>query len=78
MISVAHSRTNFAPQLEQPLFDQHRHLAGERKRLLALGKDPHIPVVSFLGRGQLGSRLLVVRRLLFQMPNCSPLPLDFA
>ena len=70
-------RERFRAQLEQPLFDQHRHLAGERKRLLPLGKDPDIPVVSFLGRGQLGARLLVARRLLLQLPDRSPLPLDF-
>ena len=35
-------RARISPELEQPLFDQHRHLAGERKRLRRSEKDADI------------------------------------
>ncbi|MGB8638132.1 MAG: hypothetical protein WCD30_08340, partial [Pseudolabrys sp.] len=57
--SVIHSRSNLAAKREQSLFDQDGYLAGEWERLLALGKNSHIPVVSVFGDGQLSARFLI-------------------
>src|SRR5262249_10903699 len=65
-----------AAELEQPLLDQHRHLAGKRDRLLTLGEDPHVPLMTLLGRGQFRTGMLIARGLLLELPQRSVLPFD--
>src|SRR5215468_6088973 len=74
--SFAHVSAYRAAELEQPLLDQHRHLAGQRDRLLALGEDPHVPLMALLGRGQFRTGPLVARGLLLELPQRSILPFD--
>src|SRR5262245_22399161 len=76
--SLVHMRADLACELEQALLNDNRHLAGERKRLLTLGKDPHVPIILVLGRSQLRPRFLVARRPLLELPQLSALPFDLA
>src|SRR5262249_18121380 len=74
--SLVHMRADLACKLEQALLDDNRHLAGERKRLLALGKDPHVPVILVLVRSQLCPRFLVARCPFLELPQLSALSFD--
>src|SRR5262245_53229139 len=74
--SLIHMRADLAGELEQPLLDDNRNLARERERLLALGKDAHVPVILVLGRSQRHACILVVRCPFLELPQLSALPFD--
>src|SRR5262245_5228444 len=74
--SLGRMGADLAGELKQPLLDDNRHLAGERKRLLTLGKDPNVPIILVLGRSQLRPRFLVARCPLLELPQLSALPFD--
>ena len=71
-------RADLTSELEQALLDGHRHLAGERERLLALGKDTDVPVILVLGLSELSPCFLVARRPFLELPQLSALPFDLA
>jgi hypothetical protein len=73
---VVHARADLSPELEQPLFDEHRHLAGEWKGLLTLREHPNVPLISILGRGELGARVLITRGSFPALPQHGALPFN--
>src|SRR5215468_8099988 len=74
--SFAHVSAYRAAELEQPLLDEHGHLAGKRDRLLALGEDPHVPLMALVGRSQLRAGPLVGCGLLLEVSELRRLPFD--